>query len=291
MNNLNNYPYERTLRFFEAYYPYDVEDVHYSEVLLSMNQCSSIDELLSVRERLKDKINNIDLYELLKLKNDVNKKLSSCDSSIVDTYSYDEMESNLRADVNSCYDDNIIRLLKERETITANACGECFINLSHCSKNSSYKDVIIHEAKKRANIDVTDLLEKIAKRYEDFSEHWNAYIKFVEGMNGYLPAKQAVEDDFDYLKQFNWRLVPSEKSLYSEIDREEIKKKEKLKRKKIEEELIKIKKKRRDSKIKIVIGIIVFVIILVLFWMYGPSGGLENWIFAIIVILALLKKG
>ena len=56
MNDYNEYTYGRTLRFFEAYYPYDTEDVHYANVMLSMNQCKTIDELIAVRERLKEKI-------------------------------------------------------------------------------------------------------------------------------------------------------------------------------------------------------------------------------------------
>ena len=132
MNDFSEYTYGRALRFFEAYYPYDVEDIHYADVMLSMGQCKSIDELVTVSERLKDKIEKINNYTLSKLSNDVNKKLASCISSEEPVFDFDKRERMLRSDVNSCYDENVFRLFKENESITASACGECFINLSHC---------------------------------------------------------------------------------------------------------------------------------------------------------------
>ena len=56
MDSYDKYTYARTLRFLEAYYPYDNEDFHYADVMLSMNQCKTIDELIAVRERLKEKV-------------------------------------------------------------------------------------------------------------------------------------------------------------------------------------------------------------------------------------------
>ena len=52
MNDYSKYSYERTLRFFEAYYPYDTEKVNYADLMLSMNKQSTIDELLSIRNRI-----------------------------------------------------------------------------------------------------------------------------------------------------------------------------------------------------------------------------------------------
>ena len=46
MDIFDSYTYARTLRFFEAYYPYDNEDVHYADIMLSMNQLNTIDELI-----------------------------------------------------------------------------------------------------------------------------------------------------------------------------------------------------------------------------------------------------
>ena len=305
MENLDNFSYARTLRFFDAYYPYDVEDVHYAEVLLSMNTCLSIDDLLSVREFVKEKITKISQSSVEKLPDDISKELSECVSKVLgwNNISFNRLKDNLRADVNSCYDENLFRLFKESKTITTDICGECFINLSFCSKYSKYKDLISHEAKERGNIDVSGLLETIAKRYEGFRTHWNEFKGFKEGMNGYAAAKQVVEDDFDYLKQFNWRLLPWEKSYYSEIDREEIRKRdeqvkiqkdnqiEKERQKKDEEKIRQeeeYRKERNNTIIKIIIGVIVCVPIVILL-VQIPSE-VWNWIIAILVILALMKK-
>ncbi len=298
MNDFSEYKYGRVLRFFDAYYPYDTEDIHYSEVLLSMNNCSSIDELITIRERLKKKIKTIKAEPLSKMpKEIIEESIKFC--SIHDTL-YTALESNLRSDVNSCYDENVLRLLRETKEITANFCGECFLNLSDCVERSENKVLIINEAKERANIDVSDLLETIAQRYEDFRNHWTKYKGFEIGMNGYDAAKQDVEDDFEYLKQFNWRLLPEEKKEYRVIDREEIKKKEeeekalriaqieKEEKERIREEQKREKERKREKREKIfniTVGVIAMIIIGVLAYY------LDNWFFAILIIFLLLKAG
>ena len=78
MGKFDEYTYGRTLRFFEAYYPYDTEDVRYADVMLSMNQCTTIDELITIRERLKGKVKSIDYYGLAnKVPKDIIDELSN----------------------------------------------------------------------------------------------------------------------------------------------------------------------------------------------------------------------
>lgn len=313
MDSYDKYTYARTLRFLEAYYPYDTEDVHYADVMLSMNQCKTIDELIAVRERLKEKVEKILYYNVGKLPKDIINEISKSSSS---TYypSSTTIKENLRADINSCYDENVFRLFKERNTITANLCGECFINLSLCWQGSKYKELIINEAK--ANLDVEELLESIAKRNKDFVEHWNIFKGFEKGMNGYNSAKKVVEDDFEYLQQFNWRLLPGQKSLYSEIDRKEQKKRaeqarilleqrekeirkreehakflkeqreEKERQKKLEEE----NKRNKDVAIKIVSIIIGSLIIIgIMIWIFSWGKEVVNVFLFILVWLAIMK--
>ena len=226
MNDYNKYTYGRTLRFFEAYYPYDTEDVRYADVMLSMNQCTTIDELITIRERLKGKVKSIDYYGLAnKVPKDIIDELSNSapSQSVVYFNKYSRPEEKLKADIDTCYDENLFRLFKENKEITEKTCGECFVNMTYCTPKCTYKDKIISEAKERAGIDVTGLLNTIARRYREFGEHWDTYKNFKEGMNGYNAAKLAVEDDLEYLKQFGWRLLPAQKALYSRIDRIEIK--------------------------------------------------------------------
>ena len=307
MNDYNEYTYGRTLRFFDAYYPYDTEDVHYANVMLSMSQCKTIDELIEVRERLKEKIKKIGGVDTLdKLPKNIIDALSTSVSSNNSKVRFQHWTSNLRdnlkSDVDSCYDENVFRIFQKSDTITENSCGECFVNMTYCTPNSSYKNKIISEAKERAGIDVSVLLAEIAKRYREFEEHWKTYQTFKEGMNGYDAAKLAVEDDFDYLKQFNWRLLPSQKLLYSKIDREEIKRRELqlklLKERKEQRERVAKEEEERKQKeyrkkaiaiiiIKIVIFAIIFVAIMALL-VQIPSG-VWNWIIAFIVWLAIMK--
>lgn len=300
MNKYGKYTYGRTLRFFEAYYPYDTEDVHYADVMLSMNQCTTIDELIEIRERLRGKIKKIGGVDILdKLPKKLIESLSkSTSSSNVYQHWTITVQDNLRIDVNSCYDENLFRLFNESKEITEKICGECFVNMTYCTPQCIYKDKIISEAKERGGIDVSGLLKMIAKRYREFNEHWNTYKTFKEGMNGYNAAKLAVEEDFEYLKQFNWRLLPWQKSLYSKIDREEVKKKElqakllkerKEKRKREEKEEIERKHKiqRKWAIVKIILGILLFVGII--FLLAQIPSGVWNWIWAIIVYLAIMK--
>lgn len=299
MNDFKEYPYGRTLLFFEAYYPYDTEDVHYDEVMLSMSQCKTIDELITIRERLNEKIKKVGGSETFdKLPKDLKEELSQSSSIYSHQHWTITVKDNLRLDVNSCYDENVLRLLEKNESITANVCGECFINLSHCWELSPYKEKIIDVAKKKANIDVSELLETIVKRHEDFKEHWDCYKGFKEGMNGYNSAKKVVMDDFEYLKRFNWRLLPWEKSLYGEIDRDEIKKKEafekalkerreKREREEKEEEIRKREKEKNAETISTVLGVIIVIAIIVglSIWMKSVEGG----ILLFIIICAVIK--
>lgn len=295
MDNFDKYTYARTLRFFEAYYPYDNEDIHYADVMLSMNQCKSIDELIKVREHLRSKIKKMDSTPMFyKLQGEFIEELSK-DKSVNLPWNFKEI---LSEDTNSCYDENVFRLFKDSKIITENICGEFFINLSNCNKKSPYIELIASEAKERSNIEVTELLFTIAKRYKVFGKHWEKYKEFEKGMNGYNFAKEVVEDDFEYLRQFNWRLLPEQISLYGEIDREAQKRKkvhakflkeqkeERERQEKLEEEK-KRKREKTNETIWAVIGsIVVLGIIIAIF-----SGGGENYLFAIVIILALMKAG
>ena len=188
MNDYSEYTYGRTLRFFEAYYPFDTEDVHYANVMLSMKQCKTIDELIAVRERLKKKAENVRNYEILdKLpKNIVDdlSKVAKADSPLYRDTSY-RIKTNIESDVNSCYDENLFRLFKESKEITERSCGECFVNMACCTPKCTYKDKIISEAREKAGIDVSGLLMTIARRYKEFEENWNTY-KALQGRHEWL---------------------------------------------------------------------------------------------------------
>lgn len=127
-------------------------------------------------------------------------------------------------------------------------------------------------------------------------------------MNGYNAAKLAVEDDLEYLRQFNWRLLPWQKSLYSKIDRVEIKerelqtkllkeRKEERERESAIEKAKEQKRKRNITIIKIVIIAIVALVILIglVMWLAsldsnGDNSAL-NCLFGLLLLLAWLKGG
>ena len=289
MGKFDEYTYGRTLRFFEAYYPYDTEDVHYDEVMLSMSQCKTIEELIAVRERLKVKTNKINQNNMSKLPDDISRELSECVSKVLswNNACFKRLKENLKKDVEICYDENIVRLLREKEQITDTFCGECFVNSSNCSTNSNIKESIIRVAKEKANLDVAVLLEEIAKRYSAFYEHWWKYKDYKKDMNGYLPAKQLVADDFAYLVKFNWRNASSyreflpEKEIREEKyskEKEEVERKQKVFRNKAIVTII----------IKVIIGVILFVGVMAL--LVQIPGVVWNWIIAFLLWLAIMKS-
>jgi hypothetical protein len=250
---------------------------------------------------------------LEKMPDEISKELSECVSKDVawNMSCFKTMKDHLKIDIDTCYNENIVRLLRERETITELFCGECFVNLSFSSNIFEYKDQITQIAKEKSNLDVSTLLETIYKRHEDFKTHWNSYKKFKEGMNGYEAAQKLVADDFTYLRQFNWRLLPWEKTLYSKINRRGVSNSEDYlnERRKYWRQIInkegkaprldiknrEVKSNNDTAKI-IIISLVVVGIIVGLFIYIDSSvggsgdGSIGNWILAIIVILALLKK-
>lgn len=291
-NTNNKYPdspYGRTLRFFDAVYPFDTEDIHYSDIFLSMNQCTSIDELFAVYHQLKDCCYKIRMrVSLNKLPIGVVKELEKGISF------NDSIYSLINKDIENCYNENIFRLFKEKDNITPNICGEYYINLT--SMYSPYKECIIREAKEKANIDVTELLDTINKRYFAFLEYWKEFKKFDWKMNGYQQAKQTVKDDYEYLKQFNWRQTSSDKSYYITIDDEEKKrrkeenellrkKKEEEKRKTEEEEAERIKKTNSLSTVQIISIIIGAALFGLIF------AAADAWAFALFGIFLLIMWG
>lgn len=308
--SIDVYSYARTLRFFDAYYPYDVEDVHYADMMLAMSLCMSIDELLALRINLIQKvISGIKQDVLERIPDEIKKELTKCffnDVALNDN-SFNQIKFFLNRDIDTCYNENIVRLLRNQEKITDAICGECFINLTICSNSVEYREQIIQVAREKSNIDVSELLEKIAKRYDDFRTHWHSYKEFKEGMNGYAPARQLVVDDFEYLRQFNWRLLPWEKGLYRELmsNSEDFLNEKRRYWKEIREkegraQRLDITNREKKSIANTAIAIIVFLvvvgIIIGLFIYLNSVGGEDdgtvgNWFMALVVLLALMKGG
>ena len=305
------YSYARTLRFFDAYYPYDVEDVHYADMMLAMSLCDTIDELLALRLSLIQKLESgINQDALERVPDEIKKELTKCDlkSDTLNDNSFKQMIFYLIRDIDTCYNENIVRLLRAQDNITEAICGECFINLTISPNSVEYKDQIIQVAREKSNIDVSELLEIIAKRYIDFRDHWHSYLKFKEGMNGYAAARQLVVDDFEYLRQFNWRLLPWQKDLYSELmtNSEDFLNEKRRYWKDIREKEGRaqrqdIKNREKGSNNNTVIAIIAFLVVVgiiigLFIYLNNSVGGYDdgtvgNWFMALFVLLALMKGG
>ena len=215
----NIHKYARTLRFFEAYYPYDTEKVNYAELMLSMDKLSTIDELFSIRNRILDKYFDMEII-LLKMPEDACQPMAegSLETFGQSTRSLDAISDNKRKDVNGCFNANIIRLFKESNEPTLLFCGECIVNMSKESANYNKQiKEIVQYAKEVYNIDAEELSKELCSRKTRLDKRRIRFDDFKEGMNGYLSVKQEVQEDLDYIMKYNWRLTNSEKDRYCEF--------------------------------------------------------------------------
>ncbi|SHL73380.1 hypothetical protein SAMN04488494_0598 [Xylanibacter ruminicola] len=215
--NYDEHPYARTLRFFEAYYPYDTEDVNYAELMLSMDKLSTIDELFTVRNRIIDKHFTSGIY-LLKMPKDVCEPLAigSRDRFGQSYRSMSTLHNNIKKDVCEYYNANVIRLFKDSKEVSYSICGEFIVNLSkESAKYEEQINEIVQCAKVVHNIDVDSLSKELYSRKKSLHEKRLRFDKFEKGMNGYVSAKQDVQEDLDFLIGFKWRMTSFEKERYS----------------------------------------------------------------------------
>jgi len=221
-NGYNKYSYARALHFFEAYYPYDTEQTHYDEILLSLNDCNSIEEMLPICRCLKSKINALNKNSLEHLPDKICKELSQCSPKVLtwNEHGFKRLKSSLKQDVNSCYDENVIRLFKAKGAFNEQTCGECLLELSSCE--SIQKKSIIDIAKEQVGIDVSELLNTISKKIKSFHTHLAELGHFKEEMNGYFQARKKVSDDLKFLMQYKWKHANHYRKYLLEENNEEL---------------------------------------------------------------------
>ena len=218
MNDYSKYRYARTIRFFEAYYPYDTENVNYAELMLSMDKLSTIDELFSVEERISNKYFSSTII-FVNLPEDICKPLAvgSGERFGQTGRSIDALNRNMRKDIFECYNANIIRIFKESKDPTISFCGECIVNmLDGFDSFDEQKKEIIKYAKEEFNID-EELSRELSSRKTRLHDRLYTFNKFKEEMNGYISAKQKVQEDLDFIMQYKWRLSKYDKDLFSEF--------------------------------------------------------------------------
>ena len=218
-NDFNGHPYARTLRFFEAYYPYDTEKVNYAELMLSMDKVSTIDELFSIRNRILDKYFEMDII-LLKMPQDACQPLTagSLERFGQSGRTLDAIRDNKRKDIDGCFNANIIRLFKESKDPNLLFCGECIVNMSKDSENYDEQiKEIVQYAQEANNIDAEELSKELRLRKESLHKKRLDFDNYEEGMNGYQSAKQKIQEDFDFVMKYKWRLTKFDKDRYSDF--------------------------------------------------------------------------
>ena len=219
MNDYSKYSYARSLQFFEAYYPYDTEKVNYAELMLSMNKLSTIDELLSIRNRIISKYfkNYIVLCKLPKeicipLAIGSNERFGQSGNSVR------ALNHTIDQDVYDCFNTNVFRLFKESKEPTLFSCGECIVNLTEFSeKYDKQINEVVQYSKEVYNIDAEELSKEIVSRKKSLHKNWREFKDFKEEMNGYQSAKQKVKNDLYVDLKYKWRPTIYDEKFNSEF--------------------------------------------------------------------------
>ena len=124
----------------------------------------------------------------------------------------------MNKDVYGCFNANIIRLFKESKEPNLSFYGECIVNMSNGSAtyDEQIKEVVQY-AKEIYNIDAEELSKELCSRKTRLHNRRVSFNFFKKGMNGYISAKQKVQEDIDFIMKYKWRLTKFDKDLYSEF--------------------------------------------------------------------------
>lgn len=278
MNDYSKYSYERTLRFFEAYYPYDTEKVNYADLMLSMNKQSTIDELLSIRNRIIRK--HFKDYIVFKLPKEIcvplavgsNERFGQSGRSVI------ALNHTIDQDVYYIFNTNVFRLFKELKEPTLSSFGECIVNLTEFSEQYEKQiEEVVQYSKDVYNIDAEELSNEIVSRKKSLHKNWREFNDFKEEMNGYQSAKQKVMDDLDFVLKYKWRPTIYDEKFNSEFLPQEMR-------------IAPEKQEKKDNTPKW-IYVLSFVIVLALLIIIAPvMDVLFPWLMVFVFMFWLLSK-
>ena len=186
--------------------------------------------------------------------------------------------------------------------------SEAYINIREHENAKVTKDRIVQAATKMG-LDVEQTKNKIDQTFDEFEKNFRKLSQYPYNSNGYNQYFPLCKEAAAVLLRFKYDPygLPYDirfgYNLFTEVKKEQEKKQlekvreEREQRRKLDEKRqkeIQFKKEQRAMWIKIIIGIfgvVGFIAFLIWFSSVDTDGTVGNWIIALIVILALMKKG
>lgn len=192
MTKYNNYSFKRLLDFLVLEDKYDKEGVDYAEYLLTMNKASSLDDMLTIYNKVFEKI----AYYVF------------CRSLpnywfITDSWGY---KTYLVYELNKCLNENIFRMYESLESPTKDDCISCIVNLRECeNKTKIQNNIFLHKQFDDIHgLDIIDLREKsysirkkirglLSQSKEEYLEMKDQYVEIMGELQT-LGYKYTIED-------------------------------------------------------------------------------------------------
>jgi hypothetical protein len=186
--------------------------------------------------------------------------------------------------------------------------SEAYINIREHENAKVTKDRIVQAATKMG-LDVEQTKNKIDQTFDEFEKNFRKLSQYPYNSNGYNQYLPLCKEAAAVLLRFRYDPyglpygIRFGYNLFTEVKKEQEKKQlekvreEREQRRKMDEKRqkeIQFKKEQRAMWIKIIIGIfgvVGFIAFLIWFSSVDTDGTVGNWIIALIVILALMKKG
>lgn len=223
MADYRNYSFCRLLDFLKLEAKYDKDEVDYVEYLLSMNNAPSIDEMITIYNKVFKKIS----YYVF------------CHSIPNNWFITDSWgnKTYLAYELNKCLNENIFRLYKSLESPTKEDCISCIVNLRECeNKTKIQNNIFLHKQFEDIHgIDIIDLREKsyyirrkirklLFPSNEEYLELRDDYVEIMDEINS-LGFQYTIEDrKFEEIRGIDVKKLVN-------IKREVERKKEELERK------------------------------------------------------------
>ena len=191
------YAYSELLQFLNNRYDDDTEDVNYAHVLLSMNTCASFPECIKIYKRVYNKI-----------------------QAFLHQWSQSGLLS-LDEKLNRCFDENILRIMKESRSLTDKVAYLYLANLRKCDGldeiYSQWEDI----AKKKGLDIVGKTKQTIIQAYRDYENAREEYLNgcHQSGTNAYNKLVDAIKSSRNQLKEYGYYILPYDIELAEEQER------------------------------------------------------------------------
>lgn len=195
MNKDKSQKYQVAINILNSFYKNDVDRKNYVDILLSMNNVENLDVC-------------IDSYKTVckKFKRNI-------------SHHYISKKDNFKDDVNTCLNDNILRLLEMYNGADKPSYyKKCLSNLRKCKDFKNHQNKCIDYIRRDANLNLDNEIKIIMdaqKKYYDAIDDYNLNL-YKEGTNGYRSTVKNLKDNLKLLKKNGYIICPFEENKLTE---------------------------------------------------------------------------